>query len=1492
MSVPPCVLMPGTVVIEASINHTFNVEDGADHDGFAKRFAELQQRLDKETGENISPHVVYTRLPVLRLSILGDALHVVFATEQPNLRVDQIPWEKIMLRYAQLLYNQSPFKRFDEHQYGMLLVQHMHRLEQAEHLSARGRLNLQLNTSSSSSSVDHYKRTLEQLRRAEMKIDRLVHDEPGSASDEDGAHSASDDDSQDTSFFSSSGSESDGDALSDDEVPNDLQLDMSHLSDSDSEEVPQLALTTTTVATITHNNNEEDTPMDDTQLFTQWRAHELQCAQNHYTDLRVPHVFAGVLHAEVLLLDSNGVAVLQPHVSQGELLRILYFITEPQRMEDSARRRAVKFLRSSGASPAPLVVCTGSLAAQDYLEQSVLSKEDMRVRSLVLGPRSAALREVALWMHLCHLGEALYLRWLLDGVLPESPWHATLLMYTAQRMATIAMLYGDTSQGGRAAQWMTAHMVGAGMWDDLKAKYNEVSQSLQQKYPAWRQTINDKLQQYAQQATVAMQNAYGTAKEWSAELAQKYEQQFKPWLIQQYGASKQWTAEMAQKYEQQFKPWLKQQYEDKIKPGAINAWNSTREASRNLVKYASQARQYVMQHMQDLVKRIKTDPRYAHLKDKLRALSNEAKQSGVQFWEYVKRQLDEGKLQGNELLEKVRQKIRELKVRLAQGNPPELTQALATATPITTTSISTAPVTPEGDLDMDFIMDYRSYTQNIRQRPRAPLPPPTVSDDTPPAVPPRSFFEPIPESVQQNAYDQLPAQSLFVEPLPMVPEAPPPLPPRDFDEDDMSKHMPTTWQSTPEAASLDAERLSRDLNEAMNQVQWWLSGNDSSYYNPVVVSSTLSLIEQVRDGVPAEMGGGKQHNASNHRNPIYQLMIRGSVQQDDNAHQLRRNQEIQRMVGLANLIMVETSYGVDSSSDGVANDLGAYARTVERLVQQGVLKENDLEDLMAFIEAIEDQQLQLDALRGPFDKSVAAAAEMRVSGRAYAHELYHDQLVNRTRGALFSLADRTEEEVRVTQTIHSDPIACDMHLQKSLYDRESGIARSAIFHARNMVHWNWCDEQLSKDIARVLQMVDEDKESPNVHAALLRWHKQMIARNKAKYSRAYLSDEQRERLLNTAYAFNWLYAAGSMLQLTHEWEGSIQRASLMHTWNLFVHPTLQNVCKEHEESGLYKQDPLQLHMLDQEFYATLRELTRPTGANSTGAIANTYYLNAAQARQELAYFLHRCQPLDVSQLPSTNQWHLLWESITSVQVQAMHPPKQWETPHTPDHHHADPVTYWKKHESLEYDESLSDIVYRLERTSELERRCARAHEFRTRENSFNVATSAESHMTHLQHWMRAQRCWAVRTLRAYPEHFRQYVLLEIECALGPLCQECLIPLPVTKTLRLDTQSGSVTTSTSKVLVSSGSAETWDPTQKISAQRSGDADDVSIAATHNSSMEHDDTEYIKPVAFRAIHIDTEYPTPVSVGAVMLEVHAARSWKEVAHIFASYGLLKHV
>lgn len=1502
------VLLPGAVAIQSLLTVTVSGSEG-DRDGFAKRYVLLQQEMDHVTDQHVSEQVVYLRLPVLRLSILREALLQLPQDQRAQLRANAMPWHDIFVQYAEILNAKTQSKRIPMKKFTAVLVQHMQRLEAYEHLSTRARRELHSQQSAAVSNIDH-SHPLEDLRSTQWKMDRIAHhrtegsngvDAAHSDSDENGNHSDSSSAGSDTSLFSSDSS--DGGDVSDEEVPDQLQLDMGQWSDTDNEDHDTAESSSSEEETSDAKTEDEAQPVGEVEMFEQWHTQQLKHAQEHYTDLFMPHVFAGVLHPEALLVNHGEVAVLQSHVSHYDLLRLLYFITEPDRLDYTMTKRVVKFLQNSSKTPVPLVLCTGSPEAQRYIEKNQLLGEDSRVRALVLGPHSAALRGVSPWMHLCHLGEALYLRWLLDGNAPDSPWHMVLLMFTAQRMATWAMLHrnGMMTPNASAAQWMTAHVVGQGLWDDLKAKYNEVSQSLQQKFPAWRQTISDQLQRYTQQATNAVQSAYGQTKQWSAELATKYEQQFKPWLKQQ-------SQELSSKYELEFKPWVKKQYEERLKPAAISAWNSTREASRNLVKYASQARQYVVQHMSELMERLKNDPRYAQLKEKLRALAKEARESGVQFWDYMKQQFEAGKIKSSELLDQVRQKLKDLQVKLSRAPAPDLVKALEAPPPsvaqpsasssdvlqnrvappsATTFNKYGAPENNEGELDLDYINNFRPLARIVNER---PLPPVPTEPSAAPAPERRSFFEPMPASEQQQLFEQPSPAVLSVEPLAVppplpprnvskpvvIPSSPPPPPPREPDQeppeapelpsmDGMLKHMPTTWQSTPEGAAIDAQRLIGDLDQAMNQVQWWLSGNDTSHYNPVVVSSTLTLIEQVRDGIAPELGGGKQHSATNHNNHIYQLMMSGYVQEDD-ARQLMRNQEIQRMVGLANRIMIEATYGASAHRMRPTTDVAAYSEAAKRLIDRREVSTGELEDLMAFIEALEDQQLHLAALRGPFDRSVKAASEMRVSGRAYAHELYHDQ---------------------TSRDTLCDPLAYHVHDIQAIYDPHSGLSRGAVFHTHPNVLINWCDAELLGDIENILERVDNGGRKATVSQALYAWRQERISN---------LSEKQEVRLMNMARAFNWLFAAGSMLQLTHDLEVDEDdtdasdelhhHLSMSSTWSVFVRPTVLHACAEHLHNGLHKGDPLQLHVLDQEFYASLRALTK---VNSVQDEESMHYYNAAHAREELAWFLHRCRPLDLSQSPNQNQWHLLWEAVTAYHVQELGVPEHWCQAETPKKHKRDPVTYWRDN-TPKYHESVHNIVHQLHRATELERRCALAHEYRLRESQENIEHNSEHHLLHMQHYMRAQRCWAIHTLRAFPEHLLQYVILSVESTLGPLCQECVVPWTgkATKNAR---KVHTLQEEEKKTTPLQGGIRTltWERTQRVSAESAVDDDTESMAS---KTSVQPDVQYAQPVAFAPHYIHPHHPSPVSVGAVMLEVHAARSWREVGQIFTSYGLLEYV
>jgi hypothetical protein len=1249
-------------------------------------------------------------------------------------------------------------------------------------------------------------------------------------------------------------------------VSNELELDLGDLSDSQEFFKDDIESKTSSSAVVCESSTAlapSKTFVDmqlvsakDLAAYKKWYMRENKRATKHFLDLDAPHLFAGFLHPHLLLNDNQGVASLHPHVSQQELLRLLYLVTEPDRMSYSARHRALLFVKSTESLSTPLVICSGSARAQRFLDREL---DDGETNTQIFGPNSQELRRVPRWAHLCHLGEALYLRWLLDGVMPRLIWHVVLLMFTAQRMAVRAMYHplDERVRGGVQAQHLIHHMVAGGYWDDLKAKYEEVKQSLQANYPAWREKIGTQLQQYADQATTAVKQAYSKTKEWAAD------------------------AQLA--YEQQLKPWLQQQYSEKVKPLAAKAWNSTREGARNLVKYAEQARAYVGQHMSELMQRIKNDPRLGQLKDKLFALSQEAKQSGILFWDYVKQQLEAGNVKAKELLEEVRKQMNNIKIRLSQPKPLDYPEPInstieqsvsstSTSTPSSPSKLNRwgAPETENGVLDVDFIDDYRSYTQNLG-RPKASLPTNVTSNSN---EPPDSFFAPKPPSEQEDLFTEPPGETMFVEPLPI----PPPVPPRDYQDyddddekkDDMLQHMPTSWQSNPQAANMDAKRLAQDLQDALNQVQWWLSGSNSAFYNPVIVSSTLSLIEQVRDGIPAEMGGGTHHSNANHNNPVYQLMQKGTIY-DDDAKQLHRNQEVQRLVGVANRIMVQAFYGQSSSSrDGTLQHNG-YAIAATELLESGRLQHSELEDLMAFIEALEDQQVELDAMKGPFDRVAKAAAEVRTSGRAYMHEQHHHLHAH---GGAPTLVDIVmEKDLDAQKSLEQEQIT-----HRALHQLDSGLIRCAVFKKTKITPCMVQDKELLMNVGKLFHQVDNGQ-SPNIaHAAcVMRASKFMPSK---RFNIPAATDSDYASVMKQAHLLNWLYSLGGLLEITHDISPTAASADytpLHTTWNLIIQPAITRVCAEHNRCNLYEDDSLQLHHLDQEFNALLRDLARDgiistnySGQDSAGKVVgvdHAVYTSVQHAKHELARVLHACQPLPQGCSRHGTHWHAMWEQITALQVKDLHLPPGLIAPHTPIQFRYDPHNYWKNR-SHGVDVSIAAIVYRLERATELERRCARAHTRRQQLGAADSSVSTAHHLHHLEKWMRVQRCWAIRTLRTFPEHWRQYVLLRIEAALGPLSSQNLIPWPV----HADSDS------------SSGSeSDTEDSVNDLLAQDEEDKLSIAMAAQKRTKK-----IYPQPVAFHSTFLHESRPTPLSACAVMLEVRAARSWEEVSHIFTSYGL----
>lgn len=1367
-----------------------------------------------------------------------------------------------------------------------------------------------------------------------VRVDKAMRDD-GSSSEESSMGNSSDNEDS----MSLSDTENSDDNISN--IPNDLELVIdSSTESSDAEE--EAATTSSSSNQLMVAEKSERTK------FNEWMMQKQHDAIDHYTDLNTPHAFAGIINAHLLIREIDGVAMLHAHVSREHLLDILWFITEPKRMVSTGRKfnRVLKMIRATTHLQDKLVLCTGSRKAEKFWRAMI--EEDDPVWEHLLGINSTQLANLPSSMHLCHLGEALYLRWILDGILPTSIWHIGLLMYTAERMEARAMfmelnelMYGDKTRSN--ARYL--RIVGAGYWDDFKNKFMEIKQTLQEKYPTWRAEIGQQLERYATQATTAVKQAYGQTKVWASNLSARYQNEFKP--------------------------WLKEQYEGKIKPGAQRAWESTREAARKLVEYASQARAYVSEHLSELVQRIRTDPRFAQLKQKLRALAEEARLSGARFWDYIKTQLEQGSKSAQELLAEVKNQIDKLNIKLSK--PREAVKKIESAQPTSQssaeqstsrfsrdeTNISQTPVTEEGELDLDFINNYRPMIQRLGQ-PKEPNPVYvdsktgkkiiTVNDNTvsEPTIP--EYYRPMLAEDRAKLFVDLPQEMMSVEAL----EQPPPVPPRDYEEkdqesndttstvkipskppplpprDEMPEHMPTYWSKTPESAKVDAERLSKELSQSLEQIKWWLSGANTSYYNPTVVSSTLALMEQMRHGIPEEFGGGDKHASANHDNSIYKMMQRGFTQNDNDTLQLKRNHQIQRLVSVANQIMIRALYHPKNNNINDNLKSNAYGTAITEMMNEGQLNKDTLEDLMAFIEAIEDQQLQLEAMRGPFDRQAAASSvTTRTSGRAFAKDVKENNDASRVHGSLY--IDSSDDVELSYDTTHQQKLL----LQQSLYDIDSGLCRHAIF---NHFCYYSCmianDKPLLEVVTKLIATTDE-KHYVNVGKALFAMRCQEMFGKEPTTSNESHNVTQKSysrctnKILAIAHTLNWLYALGGLLNLTHDIDvskfkhTSKERPSvpLSVTWRYIVAPALMRACKAHRLNHLSKCDSLQLSTLDDAFETQLNDMV------AIGAIGTKYtsgpdkvqptrpptYKNMRHAQKELARMLYACQPLPDSSIREGAHWHHIWEQITALQVREMGSPPGWHPKNNYTHQNSFEFVKVSKKDPTVLKVHVSDIIQRLERATELERRCVRAYERRKIEAQYDMSLSDENRLKHLQDFMHAQRCWALRVLRQHPEHFRQYLLLRLELNLGYLRPEVLNPWSIkdindtdftsarSKPISREQLQQALENMDQSKVDPNAEDNAWDRNSIVSAIPASISSTISNTV---SSLQDIIDEYSpfasermivekqEPVAFCASYIDAKDPSPLSVCAVMLEMRAARSWDELLHIFTAFGIIDYI
>lgn len=677
---------------------------------------------------------------------------------------------------------------------------------------------------------------------------------------------------------------------------------------------------------------------------------------------------------------------------------------------------------------------------------------------------------------------------------------------------------------------------------------------------------------------------------------------------------------------------------------------------------------------------------------------------------------------------------------------------------------------------------------------------------------------------QQQQFDQMPLTA----PLRTMAEQLPP-PPLTRDE------VPTYWSADPRVAELDRTKISNDLTAALAGVTFWLSNvADQRFYNPQSVSSTIAQMELVRADAQHMALPPPRHQ---HDNRMYQLMMLQEPM--SNEQRLVRNTAIKEMVDLVNRIITGAAFYV---RDLNSSEPPRYAETMNKMLEAGQLSRNQLDDLMAFLEVLEEQRLEIAALSGPLGAAQRArggaemcdsAAPVYINARALGRCAY-DGVVDRMRGANTNDDDDKNVGVGDTPGTHTSEerewLLCDAILQ---YPRT--LVRAVHFERHGMT-----PQELTTDL---LDAAGEALSSTWVH------HDSSAAFDFC-HSIEYCKSSQSNRA-SLAHFFTWLHSLGAMhlrcASLDPRVLEQYDPMVLYTLWEHAVRPTIELALADHIRRELDPQEPLTIRSLDSAMDVVLESSLHGD------ALAQHFGRDDQRLRAALCAFFARVDPY-------ADVWHerLLDElHMASVQCKAMHHMQTYSV--LPEEHGGAVHVPMRR---------VNDSMLLAWETLHAARRHAHLLQ----------ATVIP--------YLEGQLQYALDIVRCNHTAWAHHAMLEVECNFGPLHHEHVRPVRASGV-------GDVPDSSKAAVEALAANENTDDGKQLQVVMDRNvlhrAVDVTVEETTvTTDVVLEDTTSYEDLVIDGKWIDVDKPSPLCLQLLTLEVAGCRDWHEVAFVLQSAGV----
>lgn len=707
--------------------------------------------------------------------------------------------------------------------------------------------------------------------------------------------------------------------------------------------------------------------------------------------------------------------------------------------------------------------------------------------------------------------EALFLAWLIGKHTPEHPWDALLLMYATMRACS---LVAETRT--RAGADVDRAQAGGDLIDALKQKYAGARDYLAEKYdqyvtPRLRQFSEMLTREQLQAATEALsgyaKQAYDTAAKYGSQAAQKVREYAQRVKESVQGIDSERFVNMAKNT----RDWLR------VRTHAIAEYLRTHmgPALERLKEFARQAQQ----RGQDMWTYAKTLPPRAKqlFDDSMSKLDQQMVDAGVAIknWVHTKVPVEAEKVVANVQERIVQDKLAQVQ----QDRPLELDEWQM----------------PASDSRSLANLVHRRQQQVIENQQRQLR---ALEQQSPPADNSSAVSDAVVRQLEPVASAPL---SLSEVPRPLqtrtyVAEQPPPLPPRDFDDEtDMSgvplepdmpfpvaqpPRLPTSWNA--QTAEQDKDQIVMDLRNRFDNLGYWLSNvADTQYYNPSNVSSIIGLTEQMFASHTDER---KQEAA--YDSATYRVLASVPVLEHD---VLARNKLIGECVHTLHTLLSEHAYAGDAD----------MSTTVDRLLATGRLSQSQVDDVYALVRLMNDHKLEQLALRGPY-------GSVREQGQSAHTDLVQEQIARDwyRRHGTFESAAHCREARFTAYSLHE--LLADPHasLMRAQVFRERAVGPSHISRTTLLL--------VRRAIERAAQAYSRS-EPMNAHQALhaLEWHAE--------------SD-------NALRLIHWIHASAVLVDCTARETANVQRytkdamhlgsAGMLDTWDRGLQPILEHLYSE------------------------------------------------------------------------------------------------------------------------------------------------------------------------------------------------------------------------------------------------------------------------------------------------------------------------------------------